>query len=380
MKVVVAPNAFKGSLTAAQAAEAITRGVERADPACNVVSVPVADGGDGLVRVLARVMNGEIRVAEATDPLNRPVRATYLWLNDPALAVMEMAEVSGLTLLDPSERDPTRTSTLGTGELIQEILKADPKGIIIGIGGSATCDGGAGMAQALGIRFLEKSGALVNPAGGSLKRIDRIDTRGLDPRLKNVKIEAACDVVNPLLGDNGAAKVYGPQKGATPEQVELLEEGLHHLAHLIFRDLGIDVTALKGGGAAGGLGAGLFAFLGAELRSGSDVVLDLVGFTAALSGADLVLTGEGALDPQTLSGKAPAGVAAGARKKGIPCIALAGTIACSLEELEKAGFSSAFPISRKLDDVESAMAGASYLLTDTAEQVVRAYMAGLKNR
>jgi glycerate kinase len=291
-------------------------------------------------------------------------------------AAVEMALASGLTLLAGDRRDPTRTTTRGTGELIRAALDLGVSRIGVGIGGSATSDGGIGMAVALGARFLDDRGAAVEPVGGELGRIRRIDLSGLDPRVTSVRFEAVCDVDNPLCGPTGAAHVYGPQKGAAPEQVEALDAGLANLADLIERDLGVDVRDLPGSGAAGGLGAGLRAFVGAELRRGVDLVLELVDLDGKLAGADLVLTGEGQIDFQTAFGKAPAGVGAAARAREIPCIAIAGGVGDGLGDLHAIGIDAVFSLCPGPVTLDEAMSRAAEYLARAAEQAVRAFLAG----
>ncbi|MEA2113960.1 MAG: glycerate kinase, partial [Thermodesulfobacteriota bacterium] len=291
MKIVVAPNAFKGSLTATEAAIAMEAGISKILPAAEVIQVPVADGGDGLVDVAVEALNGEMRSLKVTGPRNSAVEANFCYVKSMNLVTVEMALASGLALLPDDLQDPTLTTTFGTGELIKAGLDLEASRINVGIGGSATNDGGIGMAQALGVRFLDKDGRELPGIGGSLASIAKIDISGLDPRIKATSIEAVCDVENPLYGPEGAACVYGPQKGATPEQVKELDNGLHNLAGLIQKDMGIDVSNMPGAGAAGGLGGGLHAFLGAKLCKGIDLIFDLVGLPEKLSGGDLALTG-----------------------------------------------------------------------------------------
>jgi glycerate kinase len=330
MKIVTAPNAFKGSLTATEAAIAMEAGIRRILPDAEVVKVPVADGGDGLVDVAVEALNGEMCSLTVTGPRNSPVEANFCYVKSMNMVTVEMALASGLALLPDDLQDPTLTTTFGTGELIKAGLDLGVSRINVGIGGSATNDGGMGMAQALGVRFLDKEGRELPGIGGSLASIARIDLSGLDPRIKETTIEAVCDVENPLYGPGGAAFVYGPQKGATPEQVEKLDQGLENFAELIQKDMGIDVANMPGAGAAGGLGAGLHAFLGAKLCKGIDLMFDLVGLPDKLSGADLALTGEGQIDFQTVFGKAPGGVGAAAKAQGIPCFAIAVPLAKNL--------------------------------------------------
>lgn len=375
MKIVVAPNAFKGCLTASEAARAMAIGVGRAFPGAEIVHVPVADGGDGMVDVAVEALGGELRHVTVTGPLFEPLDSTFCYVPSDRFAAVEMALASGLALVPPDQRDPTRTTTLGTGELIAAALDLEVSRIGVGIGGSATTDGGIGMASALGVRFLDADGSEVRPAGGELGRIRRIDVLNLDPRVRDVRIEAMCDVDNPLCGPNGAAHVYGPQKGATPDQVRLLDAGLANLADVIESDLGIKVRDLPGAGAAGGLGAGLYAFLGAELKRGVDLVLDLVGLDAKLAGADLVLTGEGQIDFQTAFGKAPAGVGAAAKRQGIPCVAIAGSVGGGVTDLVEVGIVAVFSLCSRPMTLDDAMSDAAILLDATAEQVVRLFIA-----
>jgi glycerate kinase len=378
MKIVLAPNAFKGSMSALQAAEAMEQGVRAACPAAEIRKVPVADGGDGLAEVLIDALNGQAPVFSVCGPLHEPVEAALCHVPAQGLAAVETAVASGLALLAPEQRDPTRTTSYGTGELIRAALDLGARHIIVGLGGSATTDGGIGMAAALGMRFLDADGKPVQPVGGALHQIRRIDASGLDPRLAEVRCEAICDVDNPLLGATGAAAVYAPQKGATPAQVAALEAGLAHLAERIAADLGLEVRALAGAGAAGGLGAGLHAFLGAELRRGVDLVLDLVGLDEALAGADLVLTGEGQIDEQTAFGKAPAGVAERAKARGIGCIAIAGGIGPRIDRLHPIGIDAIFSLCAGPISLERAMAQGPSLLAATTEQVLRCYLNGLR--
>ena len=376
MKIVIAPNALKGCLTAAEAADALACGVARVSPDIDIVQVPVADGGDGLADVLVNALHGVERTVLVTGPLGDPVSATFCHVPTRRLAAIEMATASGLALLAKERLNPLLTTTLGTGELIKAALDLDIVHLIIGIGGSATNDGGIGMAAALGARFLDGNGQSVEPVGGALGMIQRIDLSNVDSRLAAVRIEVICDVDNPLLGARGAAHVYGPQKGATPEQVQILDAGLANLAAVINRDLGLDVRDLPGAGAAGGLGAGLKAFLNAELRRGVDLVLDLVGLNEQLHGADLVLTAEGQIDFQTAFSKAPAGVAERARAGNVPCIAIAGSVGRGLDALHELGINAVFSLCPGPVSLEQAMASGGDYLAATAEQAVRAFLAG----
>ncbi len=379
MKIVAAPNAFKGSLTAGQVAAAMETGIRRVLPDAEVVRVPVADGGDGLVEVTREALHGERRRLLVTGPRFHLVEAEFCLVPEMRLAAIEMALASGLALLAEDERNPMQTTTLGTGELIRAALDLDVERIIVGIGGSATNDGGMGMATALGVRFLDGDGRPVRPVGGSLEQVRHIDISQLDPRVGRVRFQALCDVTNPLVGPEGAARVYAPQKGASPQEVEALERGLANLARVIHADLGLDVAAMPGAGAAGGLGAGLYAFLGAELVPGIDLLLELVGLDDKLTDADLVLTGEGQIDFQTAFGKAPAGVAARARSRGIPCLALAGSVGHNLGELHQRGIDAVFSICPGPVSLDAAMRNAEDFLAATTEQALRCFLAGRRH-
>lgn len=320
LRVVVAPNAFKGSLSAQAAAEAIGRGVEAAG--AEPVLVPVADGGDGTLDALVAGVGGTIMGVIARGPLGLPVRAHLGQLSD-GTGVVEMAQASGLALVPVGDRDPMRASCVGTGELIKGALARRPSRILVALGGSATVDGGTGLARALGVRFTDAGGKPIAEGGAGLTALAKIDASRLDPRVKATPIIALADVTNPLLGESGAAAVFGPQKGATPADVAMLERGLARLAERMATDLGADVANLPGAGAAGGTGA-MLAALGAQLQSGGDVVLDALRFGERIAGAGLVITGEGKLDTQSLAGKAPIAVARAAAAAGVPCAAIAG--------------------------------------------------------
>ncbi|MGD8322556.1 MAG: glycerate kinase, partial [Gemmatimonadota bacterium] len=298
--VVVAPQGFKGSLTGLEIARAMEAGVRRVWPRIRIVLVPVADGGDGTLQALVDASDGAVHTARVSDPLGRPVEAEWGALGDGVTAVVEMARAAGLALLREDQRNPLVTTTQGVGELIRAALDAGYRNLIVGIGGSATNDAGAGMAQALGARFLDAAGAELQPGGGALAGLDRIDLSELDPRLDETTVEVACDVHNPLTGPDGAAAVYGPQKGATPAMVARLDQALARFGAVVARDVGVDVRHVPGAGAAGGLGAGLLAFTDATLRSGADIVLEAVGLDDHLAGAELVLVGEGQMDRSTV--------------------------------------------------------------------------------
>ncbi len=325
MRIIVAPQEYKGTLTAEEAAGAIAEGARRAVPDAEVETVPVPDGGPGTVRAVASVTGGERRVSRVQGPLGRPVGAEWALLPG-GTAIIEMAAASGLGLLAEDERDARLTTTHGVGELVREALDAGAGRLIIGLGGSATNDGGAGMAVALGARLLDASGAELPPGGAALASLDRIDAGGLDPRIAGVEVTGASDVTNPLCGPEGASLVYGPQKGASPEAAHELDAALENYARVVERDLGVAVRDVPGAGAAGGLGAGIIAFLGARIRPGVDVVAEVVRLRERLDAADLLLTGEGRLDGQTRYGKTVAGVARLASEAGVPVIVVPGAL------------------------------------------------------
>jgi len=371
LKIAIAPDSFKGTLTALDAAECIERGLRRELRNIAVRKIPMADGGEGTVRAIVDATNGHLKRAKVHDPLGRPISAGYGVTGNGRLAVIEMAAASGLVLLQPSERNPLLTTTQGTGELIRAALRTGVKKLLVGIGGSATNDGGMGMARALGVRFLDDNGRDVPEGGGSLARLARIDMSGLSPELNRVQIEVACDVDNPLVGPRGAALVYAKQKGATPEEIGVLDRHLRHFARIVRKDLGVDLEYVAGAGAAGGLGAGLMAFLGASLRPGIDLVAEAIGLPRRLAGCDLVITGEGRTDGQTLHGKAPIGVIREARKQGIPVILISGSIGPGAEALHDYGVEAYFSaLNEPLDEDEIRQRGPE-LLAECAAQVAR---------
>ncbi|MCE9590307.1 MAG: glycerate kinase [Planctomycetes bacterium] len=378
MKIVCAPDKFKGSLTARQAAAAMAAGAGRALPGAVIDQCPVADGGEGTVDAMLAATGGARRVTAVTGPVGEPVRAEWGTFDgaDGATAVIEMAAASGLALVPRFERDPAKTTTWGTGELLMAALDAGVSRIILGIGGSATNDGGVGAAAALGVRFLDGLGSLIPAAtlcGGILDQIVGIDTTWIDPRLARVRITVACDVSNPMTGPNGAASVYGPQKGATPAQVEMLDRNLRHLAELFRSELGRDVEHLPGAGAAGAMGGGLMAFLGAELSPGIAMVLDAVGFDRRVAGAALCMTGEGRLDGGSLAGKVCVGVARTAAKHDVRTVALVGATGPGVERAGEAGLAAVRVIGEGLPQEESILRAAE-LLEKAAERAVREFV------
>lgn len=368
-QVLIAADKFKGSLTAAQVAERVTAGIHRVRPDARVEALPVADGGDGTV---AAALSGGFspRQATVTGPLGSPVTATYALRGETA--IVEMAEASGLQLLPRGTFAPLTATTRGTGELILAALDAGARTIVLGVGGSATTDGGAGMLSALGARLLDVTGQPIGPGGGPLRELAAADLGGLDPRLKDTEVVLASDVDNPLTGPTGAPAVYGPQKGASPSDVVALDAALSHFAEVLTAAVGpraVEHAAAPGAGAAGGIGYGALIGLGAVFRPGIEVLLDVLGFAPALERADLVVTGEGSLDRQTLHGKAPAGVAAAARAAGKPVVAVCGRLAIDEEALRGAGISRAYPLAELEPDPARSIAEAGPLLEEVAARL-----------
>ncbi len=374
MKFVAAPNAFKESLSAPKVAESIAIGIHRVLPDAIVEQVPVADGGDGTAEALVAATGGRIMELTVTGPLGEPVEASYGLLGDGRTAVIEMALASGLHLVPQEKRNPMKTTTYGTGELIAAALDQGVEKVIVGIGGSATVDGGAGMAQALGCSLLDDSGCEIPRGGEGLARLSRIDLSRRHPALEKVETVVACDVDNPLTGPQGAPAVYGPQKGATPEMVRQLDADLGRYADVIKRDLEMEVDTVPGAGAAGGLGAGLMAFLGAKLRPGVDIVIEAARLEEKLQGANLVITGEGKLDRQTAFGKAPIGVARLAKKHGIPVVALSGSLGEGADELVEHGIDAVFTIVPGPVSLEEAMERAGEFIVKVVEQIMRIFL------
>lgn len=370
IKIIVAPDSLKESLPAVRAAEAMARGAREACPEARIVSVPLADGGEGTVDVVIRGTGGERHEVTVHDPLGRKRRANVAMLPGGE-AFVEMAQASGLDLLKIGERNPLRTSTYGTGELIRAALDQGARRIAVGIGGSATVDGGTGMAEALGARFYDHDGKKIeNLCGKTLRRIGDIDLNGLDGRLTDAQFTVACDVANPLTGPTGAARIYAPQKGAGHTAVDDLAMGLENLADVLETQLGRPVRDLPGGGAAGGLGAGLVAFLDAEVRSGIEVVMELTGLRDKMLDSDLVLTAEGRLDGQSAFGKVVAGVGQLARELAVPVVALAGSLGPDWQKIRDHGVSTAFSICDGPISLDEAKHRADPLLCQTAAAVL----------
>lgn len=371
MRYLCAPDSFKESLTAAEAARAMAEGIRRGDPDAEIRCLPMADGGEGTARALADATGGTMLTAGAHDPLGRPVQAGLALLGDGRTAVVETAAASGLALLRPSERDPKATTSYGTGELIRAALDAGAETIIVGLGGSATNDAGAGLLQALGVRLLDGNGNDLKHGGAALANLTTIDISTMDPALKNVAITAACDVTNPLTGPTGASAVFGPQKGASKDDVATLDAALAHFAQVIDSQLGVAVNDVPGAGAAGGIGAALKGFLNAEFRPGIAIVIEQSGLDAAAQWADVVFTGEGSIDFQTKFGKTPAGVAETAKRHGKPVIAVAGHIGTGIDELHEVGIDAVFDIAPGAASLSELLADAAANVTRTTEQIVR---------
>ncbi|GBF12147.1 glycerate kinase [Tepidibacillus sp. HK-1] len=369
MKIVIAPDSFKESLTALEVANAIEKGFQEIYPDATYIKIPMADGGEGTVESLVDATDGQIINKQVIGPLGHPVEAFFGVLGNGKTAVIEMAAASGLHLVPQSDRNPLITTTWGTGELILAALDYEVEHIIIGIGGSATNDGGAGMAQALGAQLLDDKGEQIGYGGGSLNQLVSIDLSALDPRLQQVKIEVACDVNNPLVGPTGAAAIYGPQKGATPEMVNLLDRNLTHYAEIIKKDLKKNVIDIPGAGAAGGLGAGLLAFLSAELKRGVDIVIAATELEKHMNKADLVITGEGKIDNQTIHGKTPIGVAKTAKKLNIPVIGIAGSVSTDSHIVHQHGIDALFSVVPGVISLHDAFEGASNYVYQTARNV-----------
>jgi glycerate kinase len=374
-KIVIAPQGFKESLTGLEIARAMQEGVRQVWPEAETILVPVADGGDGTLQSLVDSSGGEVRKVTVRGPLGRPVEADWGALGDGRTAVIEMARSSGLALLSQPERDPRVTTTFGVGQVIREALDSGFTQLIVGIGGSATNDGGAGMAQALGAMLTDEMGQALEPGGAALARLARIDMTGFDARLASASIEVACDVNNPLCGPTGASAIFGPQKGATAEVVHELDAALQHFAAVVRRDLGKDVAEIPGAGAAGGLGAGLMAFTNARLRLGADIVLEAVGLEEKLEGAGLVIVGEGQFDRSTVFNKSPVAVAQRAKLRGIPVVGIAGSLGAGYREVHEHGIDAVFSLVSRPMTLQEAMSDTARLVARATEEACRAIRA-----
>ncbi|HIF84816.1 MAG TPA: glycerate kinase [Flavobacteriaceae bacterium] len=371
MKILVAPDSFKESLSAIQVAEAISKGVLKIIPNAEIIKTPISDGGEGLLDALVNDKNGKIITVKVYDPLYRSIAAEYGILNEGTTAVIEMAKASGLELLKEQEKNPDITSSYGTGQLILDALDRGCQKIIIGIGGSATNDGGMGMVKALGGKFINKEGVELTEGGGALGELSSIDLTNFDKRISNCKIVVACDVTNKLTGENGASFVYGAQKGGSKEQLEFLDKNLEHYAAIIRNHLGIEIENINGAGAGGGMGAGLIAFLNAELKSGIDLILETLEIKKHIKNIDLIITGEGKIDKQTLQGKTILGIAALAKEYHVPVIAITGKIGDNIDEIYKLGITSIFSIVNKPMKLEEAINDVEYLIQSCIETIIR---------
>ena len=377
-KIVVAPDSFKGSLSALEVAESVERGIKKVLPAITIHKVPMADGGEGTLESLVDATSGRLEVVTVMDPLLREIKATFGVLGDNKTAVIEMAQASGICLVAEKEKNPLLTTTFGTGQLIKAALEMGLRNFILAIGGSATNDGGAGMLQALGAKLLDINNEEVPVGGGNLHKVEHIDLSNFDTRIKDCKFTIASDVQNPFIGSNGASFVFGPQKGATPSMVEQLDSNLTHWANKIEEVTNRSVHHIPGAGAAGGLGGAFLAFFPSELKRGIDIVIEYTDLESFLVEADLVITGEGKIDFQTASGKTPMGVAQLAKKYDIPTIAIAGTVGEGIENLYEVGIDAMFSLTDGPMRLEKAMKDGSQLITKQIEQIIRLYL--LKNK
>lgn len=376
MKILIAPQAFKGSISAVDAASAMREGVLRVLPEAEVSAVAVADGGDGTLETLVEGSGGEIHHIEVTGPLGERRPAEWGAMGDGATAVIEMARTSGLALVPDEKRNPLITTTFGLGEAIIHAIDAGYRRFIIGIGGSATNDAGAGMAQALGVRLLDSDGSDLEFGGAALSRLNHIDMSGLNDTVRSCDFLVACDVNNPLTGPTGASAIYGPQKGATPEMIESLDAALLHFAEVVKRDIGVEINDIPGSGAAGGLGGGMIAFTNGELRAGVDIVLDTVRLDDYLPGCDLVITGEGSMDHSTIYNKAPVGVAERAKRLGIPVVGISGSLGAGFQDVHEHGIDALAAITPGPMTLEEASERAAELISNATEQVLRFLKAG----
>ena len=380
MKIVIAPDSFKESLTALEVAEAIEAGLKKVLPDAEYVKVPMADGGEGTVQSLVDATEGRLISAEVRAPLGNKVKAEFGLSGDGRTAIIEMAAASGLHLVPPEARNPLRTTSYGTGELILAALDEGVEKIIVGIGGSATNDGGAGMLQALGALLLDANKQPIGAGGGCLQDLAAIDLSGLDKRLAGVEIVVACDVDNPMCGEKGASAVFGPQKGATPEMVQALDSGLLHFAAIAARDLGLDIQSPAGAGAAGGMGGGVLLLPDARLQAGVKIVMEAVGLAEKVQDADLVITGEGRMDAQSVHGKTPIGVAHTAKAFGKPVIAIVGCLREDYEVVYAQGIDAVFPIIRQLGSLEEILQHGRDNLVSAAQNVARIYQMGISRK
>ncbi len=378
MKIVIAPDSFKESLSAPEVAQAIARGIKRAAPQAHILCIPMADGGEGTVEAVLAATQGQPRTHRVQNALGSPIDAQWGWLPN-ATAVIEMAAAAGLEHIPAEQRNPMCATSYGVGELIRYALDAGAKHIVLGLGGSATNDAGAGMLQALGLGLFDASGQTLEPGGEALGTLARIDPSNLDRRLADITITIASDVNNPLCGLKGASAIFGPQKGATPTQVKILDAALGHFADCCAQHLGVDSRETPGAGSAGGLGFAALAWMGARFRPGVEVVAEIGGLAEAIQGASLVITGEGRMDAQTLLGKTPMGVATIARHAGVPVVAIAGSLGKDYQALYAAGIHAAFSIVSGPCTLQDACEQASILLEERAQDIMRLWLAARHN-
>ena len=377
MKIVIAPDSYKESLSAPDVADAIEKGFREIFPDARYVKVPLADGGEGTVEAMIAATQGKELQARVTGPLNAEVDAVWGLSGDGSTAFIEMAAASGLALVPHDQRNPLLTTSYGTGELITQALNNGAKNIVIGIGGSSTNDAGMGMMQALGVRFLDHDNQELSPGGGSLNQLEHIDISGLDPRLADCAVRVACDVTNPLIGPQGASRIFGPQKGATEEMILTLDRNLEHYADIIARSFDIDVKQFPGAGAAGGMGASLKVFLNADLRRGIEVVTQALNLEEQIRDCTLVITGEGRLDSQSVNGKVPVGVASIAKKYDKPVLAIAGILHPDVDVVYQHGIDAIFSVLSTLSTREEAFSGAPENIYRTARNVAAMVKIGM---
>ena len=376
MKIIIAPQAFKGSISGMNAAKAIEAGVKIVLPDSETILLPIADGGDGTLETLIDVMGGDIVSETISGPFGSKIKADWGALSNKKTAILEMARTSGLALINPKDLDPYKATTFGLGELISKAMDKGYREFIVGIGGSATNDAGAGLAQALGVRLLNASGKEIDFGGFNLKYLDSIDMSRIDPRVKESIFKVACDVDNPMCGPEGASTVYGPQKGASKEMITVLDNALQHFSHIVNRDMNKQIKHMPGAGAAGGLGGGMFAFLNASLKKGVDIVLDTVDFDQKLENADLVITGEGQIDFQTVFSKAPIGVAKASKAKNIPVVGLSGSLGTNYELVHKHGIDAVFSITNSPMTLQESSDNAYELISKASEEIMRSILLG----
>ena len=379
LKNVIAPDSYKESLSALEVATQIELGVKEIFPDADYVKVPMADGGEGTVQAMIEATQGRRVEVDVTDPLGQRIRSFYALTGEGCTAMIEMAAASGLALVPPAQRNPEVTTSYGTGELITAAMDAGARHLILGIGGSATNDGGAGMLQALGVKLLDKAGLSIGPGGAPLALLASIDASAMDARLLECTIEVACDVDNPLTGERGASAIFGPQKGATPAMVQALDANLQHFAQVILRDVGVDVADVAGAGAAGGMGAAMLAFLKGQLRPGCEIIAKAVGLDAAVHNADLVITGEGRIDQQTIFGKTPFGVATVARKHGVPVIGIAGSLGTNAQVVHAHGIDAIFSVLSRPCSIQEAVAEAEHNVRCAARNIAALLAMGQRS-